>query len=222
METLNETKDSKKTFFTHVFSNTDEDKGELLNVSQYALMGLAPVVLLNKTIQRFVPEADPDKSSVELLAEILIQIVVMFAGLVIIHRVISYFPTYSGFKYENFVLTNVILAFMVIVLSIQSKVGTKTNIIVDRLNDLWNGYSEEDVEQTKKRVRVRQPVGQHNNSQADNLDNSGVQSGVFPPAPSSAQQSNQVEEGMNLGFGANEGFGAEPMAASSMLGSSFS
>jgi hypothetical protein len=221
METLNETKDTKKTFFTHVFSNTEEDKGELLNVSQYALMGLAPVVLLNKTIQRFVPEADPDKSSVELLAEILIQLVVMFAGLVLIHRVISYFPTYSGFKYENFVLTNVILAFMVIVLSIQSKVGTKTNIIVDRLNDLWNGYSEEDVEQTKKRVRVRQPVGQHNNSQADNLDNSGVQRGVFPPAPSGTQQSNQVEEGMNLGFGGNDGFGIEPMAASSLLGSSF-
>lgn len=222
MENLNETKDSKKTFLSHVFSNTEEDKGELLNISQYATMGIIPVVALNKTIQRFVPEADPDKSSVELLAEIVIQLVVIFVGLVLIHRVITYFPTYSGFKYENLVLTNIILAFLVIVLSIQSKVGTKANILVDRLSDLWNGYSEEEVEETKKKVRVRQPVQRHSPSQADNLDNSAAQNGVFPPAPSATQQSNQIAEGMALGLGGGyEGFGAEPMAANGAIGSSF-
>ena len=221
MENIAETKDSKKTFMSHVFSNTEEDKGELLNVSQYAIMGIVPIVALNKTIQRFIPEADPDKSSVELLAEIIIQLVVIFAALVLIHRLITFFPTYSGFKYENLVLTNVILAFMVVVLSIQSKVGTKTNIIVDRLNDLWNGYSEDEIVETKKNVRVRQPVQRHAPSQADNLDNTGMQNGVFPPAPSSTQQSNQVAEGMALGFGGDEGFGVEPMAANGALGSTF-
>ena len=72
MENITETKDSKKTFMSHVFSNTEEDKGELLNVSQYAVMGIIPIVALNKAVQRFIPEADPDKSSIELLAEILI------------------------------------------------------------------------------------------------------------------------------------------------------
>tara|TARA_Y100000389_G_scaffold197371_2_gene231840 strand:+ start:1528 stop:2193 length:666 start_codon:yes stop_codon:yes gene_type:complete len=221
MENITETKDSKKTFMSHVFSNTEEDKGELLNVSQYAVMGIIPIVALNKTVQRFIPEADPDKSSIELLAEILIQIVVIFVGLVFIHRIITFVPTYSGFKYENLVLTNVILAFLVIVLSIQSKVGTKVNIIFDRLNDLWNGYSEEEVENTKKNVRVRQPVQRHAPSQADNLDNTDMQNGVFPPAPSSAQQSNQIAEGMALGFGGNSGYDIEPMAANGALGSNF-
>ena len=222
MENLVETKDSKKTFLSHVFSNNEEDKGELLNVSQYAVMGVVPIIVLNKTIQRFIPEADPDKSSVELLAEIIIQIIVIFIGLVLIHRVITYFPTYSGFKYENLVLTNVILAFMVIVLSIQSKVGTKVNIIVDRLNDLWNGYSEDDVEETKKKVRVRQPV-KHVPSQADNLDNSGMQSGVFPPAPTATQSSNQLAESMALGMGGGGDYAEafEPMAANGALGASF-
>jgi len=221
MDNISDIKESKKTFITHVFSNTEEDRGEILNVSQYAVMGLVPIVVLNKTIQRFVPEADPDKSSIELLAEILIQIIVIFVGLVFIHRIITFFPTYSGFKYENLVLTNVILAFMVIVLSIQSKVGTKVNIIVDRLNDLWNGYSEEDVEDTKKKVRVRQPVQRHTPSQADNLDNTGMQNGVFPPAASSTKQSNQIAEGMALGFGNNDGYDVEPMAANGALGSTF-
>ena len=221
MENLSETKDSKKTFLSHVFSNNEEDKGELLNVSQYAVMGIVPVVVLNKTIQRFIPEADPDKSSVELLAEIIIQVVVIFVGLVLIHRVITYFPTYSGFKYENLVLSNVILAFLVVVLSIQSKVGTKVNIIVDRLNDLWNGYSEEEVEETKKKVRVRQPV-RHAPSQADNLDNSGMQNGLFPPAPTTTQPNNQLAESMALGMGGGDYAEAfEPMAANGALGASF-
>jgi len=221
MDNISDIKESKKTFFSHVFSNTEEDKGELFNVSQYAIMGLIPIVVLNKTIQRFIPEADPDKSSIELLAEILIQIVVIFIGLIFIHRVITFIPTYSGFKYENLVLTNVILAFLVIVLSIQSKVGTKVNIVFDRLNDLWNGYSEEDVENTKSKVRVRQPIQRHAPSQADNLDNSGLQNGLFPPAPSSTQQSNQIAEGMAVGFGGYDGYNVEPMAANGALGSSF-
>ena len=220
MENLTESKDTKKTFLSHVFSNNEEDKGELFNVSQYAVMGIVPVVVLNKTIQRFIPEADPDKSSVELLAEIIIQVVVIFVGLVLIHRVITYFPTYSGFKYENLVLSNVILAFLVVVLSIQSKVGTKVNIIVDRLNDLWNGYSEEDVEETKKKVRVRQSV-KHTPSQADNLDNSGMQSGLFPPAPTATQPNNQLAESMALGMGGNYAEAFEPMAANGALGASF-
>ena len=56
----------------------------------------------------------------------------------------SFIPSYSGFKYENLTLTNVILAFLVIVLSIQSKIGIKVNIIVDRVNELWNGPMESD------------------------------------------------------------------------------
>jgi hypothetical protein len=208
MDNITDIKDSKKTFLAHVFSNTEEDKGELLNVSQYAIMGLVPIVALNKTIQRFIPEADPDKSSVELLAEILIQIIIIFIGVVFIHRIITFFPTYSGFKYEN-------------LLSIQSKVGTKVNIIVDRLNDLWNGYSEDDIEETKKSVRVRQPVQRHAPSQADNLDNTGMQNGVFPPAPSYTQSNNQLAEGMSMGYGGGNDYVSEPMAANGALGSTF-
>jgi hypothetical protein len=48
-----------------------------------------------------------------------------------------------------------------------------------------------------------------------------MQNGVFPPAPSSAQQSNQIAEGMALGFGGNVGYDVEPMAANGALGSNF-
>ena len=134
----------KPTFFNHVFSSSEESMGELMNVLQYAVMGVIPVVVLNKTIHHFIPEADTQKSSFELLAEVLIQLSLLFIGIVLIHRVITYFPSYSGFKYENLTLTNVILAFLMIVLSIQTKLGIKVNILVDRAMELINGPEEEE------------------------------------------------------------------------------
>ena len=114
MDILQETTElPKNTFLGHVFSSSEEGKAEFLNVVQYSLLAVVPVVGLNKSIQRFIPEADTEKSSLELLVEIFIQLVVMFCGIILIHRVITYIPTYSGFKYEHLTLTNVILAFLV-------------------------------------------------------------------------------------------------------------
>ena len=172
---------SKKTFFNHVFSTTEESKAEILNVAQYSFMGIIPIVILNKLIQRFIPEADPEKSSLELLAEILIQVVVMFGGIILIHRMITFVPTYSEFKYESLSLTNVILAFLVLVLSIQTKLGIKVNILYDRVLDLWNGTdSSSEKPSHKKNVRPSS-MSRHVPSQADSLDS--FQSDMFPPAP---------------------------------------
>jgi len=129
----------RKTFLSHVFSTTEEGKAELLNVIQYTVLAIIPIVILNKTIQKFIPEANPDKSSLEITFEVIAQLIIIFVGIVIIHRIITFVPTYSGFKYDSLILTSVILAFLVIVLSIQTKVGIKTSILVDRLGELWNG-----------------------------------------------------------------------------------
>jgi hypothetical protein len=214
MDVLQEAKDiSKMSLLSHVFSSTEEGKAEILNVVQYSLLGVVPVVVLNKLIQRFIPEADPDKSSIELLAEIVIQLIVIFCGLIFSHRLITYIPTYSGFKYENLTLTSVVLAFLVIVLSIQSKVGLKVNIIVDRLNELWNG---EPKPPAKNENRTRYPVSQHAPSQADYLDNSAVQHDMFPPAPVASShpppRNDQHKEPM---------FTPGPMAANGVLGGAF-
>ena len=179
MEILQEARDlHRKSFLSHVFSTTDEGKAELLNVIQYATLGVIPIVILNKLIQRFIPEADTEKSSLELAVEVLIQLIVMFCGIVIIHRIISYIPTYSGFKYDNLILTNVILAFLIIVLSIQTKLGIKVNILVDRVGELWNGPSAKEKKSTKPAI-----LSAHAPSQADFYDNARMQPDVFPPAP---------------------------------------
>jgi hypothetical protein len=225
MDLLQETNDLyKKSFLSHVFSTSEESKAEILNVIQYSFMGVIPIVILNKLIQRFIPEADTDKSSLELLAEIFIQLIIMFCGIIVIHRTITYIPSYSGFKYENLTLTNVILAFLVLVLSIQTKLGIKANILVDRLSELWNGASSQDKKaNVKKNVRISESMSSHAPSQADYLDNSQVQNTVFPPAPiASSHQSNDTYDTMMRGGASNDYSGMMgPMAANSVLGSAF-
>ena len=213
----------KKTFFNHVFSTTEESKAEIMNVIQYALIGVIPIVLLNKLIQKFIPEANSEKSSIELLAEILIQLIVMFCGIILIHRIITFVPTYSDFKYDSFTLTNGILSFLILVLSIQTKIGIKVNILFDRVMDLWNGTSSSSQEENpKKRVRVSQPVSgsRHMPSQGDNMDS--YQGDMFPPAP--MVTSNKPTAPPSVAPSMGGGGGGEyygPMAANSVLGGAF-
>lgn len=223
MESLQEVGGSvgEKTFFTHVFDMSRESNGEIMNVSQYALLGIIPILILNKLIQRFSPEADPDSSSMELLVEVLLQVVVMFVGIILIHRIITYIPTYSGFRYEHLTLTNVILAFLMIVLSLQTKLGIKVNILYDRVLDLWNGTSSSDEKKSsvKSRVRVNESMvpAIHTSSQADYLDNST--SNMFPPAPIVQNKPNGSYDYMMRGGPSQAAPGPAP--ANSVFGGSF-
>ena len=131
--------DDSKGFLKHVFNFDDDSKYDMLNIIQYAMIALIPVIILNKSMSNYVPEADDKKSSVELSAEIIIQIIVMFIGLLLIHRVITFVPTYSGVKYPDFNIVFIILAVLMITLSLQTKLGEKVSILFDRLTDLWNG-----------------------------------------------------------------------------------
>lgn len=225
MDILQEVKENnKKNFFNHVFNMNEESKGEVFNILQYSVLAIIPIVVLNKLIHKFIPEADLDKSSLELSIEILLQLLFILGGMILIHRIITFIPTYSGFKYENLNLTSVILAFLIIILSIQTKMGIKVNILYDRLMELWNGGESNSTEKTKKRVRISEGLtNQHTPSQADFVSD-GPQSGMFPPPPSVASTPRSSTSGSSAGTSGaavNYNYDTPLMAANSVLGSSF-
>ena len=151
--------DESKSFFKHVFNFDDDSKSEILNILQYSVIAIIPIVILNKTMQKYVPEADDKKSSLEVSAEVLIQIIVMFMGLLLIHRIITYIPTYSGAKYPEFHIVYIILAILMITMSLQTKLGEKVSILVDRVSELWNGKSDNKKKNGKNgSVKVSQPI----------------------------------------------------------------
>ena len=224
METLSESKNSTSGmgFLKHIFNFDSDSKSDMLNISQYSLLAILPVVILNKIMLKFVPEADEEKGSIELLAEIIIQILIMFLGIFFIDRIITYIPTYSGFKYENLTLTNVILAFLIIVLSIQTKLGIKVNILVDRIAELWNGPSQS----KQGKGSGNRGGSNHTISQSDYIDNSPMQGDMYPPAPMVTSKPSGGG-GYDQMRGASSGGAAQmsdysgPMAANSVLGGSF-
>lgn len=199
-----------KSLFSHVFSTTEEGKAEVFNLFQYVVLALLPVIALNKLVQRLAPEADTDRSSIELTIEILFQLAVLFAGMVIIHRLVTYLPTYSGFQYDHVSLLNIVLAFLVIVLSIQSKLGLKVNILYDRVLELWSGNDA-----NAKPARPNRRYAQHMPSQADSYDHNPVPPAMLTPQPpQQAQQQQQQQVVSPVGSLLSMG----PVAANALLG----
>jgi hypothetical protein len=158
---------SSKSFIKHVFNFEDEGKAEFLNVIQYSLLAIIPIVALNKVMQKFVPEADDQKGSFEILAEVIGQIVVLFVGLIFINRIITYVPTYSGIKYPEHNIIFIITGTLMVILSLQTKLGDKVTILVERLFDLWEGKSADDKKKKGKgkqgsgSIKVSQPIAQN-------------------------------------------------------------
>jgi hypothetical protein len=100
-------------------------------------------------------------------------------------------PTYSREKYADFSVTNIILAMLVIILSLQTKLGEKVSILVDRLIELWEG--PKDTKKGKKgqgNVKVSQPISQNQTAMNQSLNSMGSTSISSLPSsqPTQAQQ----------------------------------
>ena len=175
-------------------------------------------------MQRFVPEADDEKGSIELTAEILAQVIVMFLMILIIHRIITYIPTYSGEKYTGFSVTNIILAMLVIILSLQTKLGEKVSILVDRVIELWEGPKDtKNKGKGKGNVKVSQPISQ--NQAAMNQSLGGTTSiSALPPMQQQLPNYDQMYQQDStplVGAASPSMDNFEPMAANAAGGGAF-
>jgi hypothetical protein len=239
LDNLTKSSSSKEGFLKHVFNFDTDSKNEMLNVIQYSLIAVIPVIILNKVTQRFIPEADDEKNSLEILAEVIIQLLTMFLGIFFINRFITYFPTYSGDKYPDFSVTTIVLAVLVIVLSLQTKLGEKVSILVDRIMELWDGTTGSDKNSKggkNGKVKVSQPISQGNSSQAamtQSLSDNTTAISQLPSYPSGNQMSAptppqmpdynnmyQTDQSSQASAG-YEGFNGGLMAANEALGGSF-
>jgi hypothetical protein len=210
METLDEITKSVKPsgFVNHVFNFNDESKEEMMNIVQYAVLAIIPVIILNKATQRLIPEADDEKGTPEIAIEVVLQTVSMFLGILIIHRIITYIPTHSGVKYSPLSVTSNILAVLVIILSLQTKLGEKVSILVDRAVDAWEGDEKSKLKKRPANVKVSQPILQ-NQQISQSLGSSGsTPISQLPIAP----QITKPQEYVNTYHQSNT-YGTQPQAS---------
>jgi hypothetical protein len=219
----------KDTFFSHVFNFEGEGKADVLNVLQYTLISFIPLVALNKLIQYVIPEATDEKGSFEIGMEVIAQIVIIFLGLIFVDRFSTYFKTYSGMEYPKHSVLFFSLGVLLVILSLQSKLGEKVSILTDRVMALFG--KEETATEKKKKAKGRGP-----NPQAQTVYAPDVQMMSLPTPPRTNQgttsidhlpnaMSNSLENSFtqmpsSMDVGGGMGMG-EPMAANSLLGGSF-
>lgn len=234
---MEDSENSNKNFFQYVFNFDNDSKCQMLNVIQYLLLAIIPIVILNKLMSKYVPEADNTKGSLEISGEIILQAIFMFMGLYLINRMIHFVPTYSGMKYPEYNVIFNILPALMITMSLQTKLGEKVNILTERVMDLWEGTSSTDKKKKNKKSGgqgQQQMVGQTPNQAAMNqsLYSDGTSLNSLPTndmtTSSNPMMPQQLPDYNNMyrqdttplvnAATPGEGFTSEPMAANSVLG----
>ena len=234
----NSSKNTKPGFINHVFNFDTETKNDLFNIGQYLLLALVPMALYNHLVDSLIPEPDESKGNLEILAEVVGQFALVLSGIFLIHRLITYVPTYSGRAYGTMNFFSIILIFIVLAYESHTKVGEKMKILIERLKELWEGKKDDDKKKKKDPsvVKVSQPISragmptQHSPSRADYLKSHDVMTSstqMLPPAAS--QDIPQSNSGASNNIYNNGGFNGlvdanspvmsqEPMAANAALG----
>ena len=243
MESLTESSSSSKPgFFKHVFNFDSDSKAEMLNIIQYAFLALIPIIILNKLMQKYIPEADEEKGSLEILAEVLLQVIIIVLGIFFVDRLVTFVPTYSNVKYLDFSVTTVVIATLLILLSLQTKLGEKVSLLFDRVMELWNGPSDKDDKKKKGKgkgsVKVSQPIsgqGQQQMQQqspdqtaqnqslygSTNINQLPTSATTSQQLPNYNEMYNQADQNPLVGAATPGGFGESMiMAANEALGGS--
>lgn len=224
-------------FFNHVFNFDNDNKANMLNMIQYILIGLIPIILTLKGIKYLIPEEDDTKGTPEIAIEVSMQLFSIFFAIWFIDKMIRYIPTYSGVNYHKFNETNFILPILIILITMQTKLGAKINILTNRAIDLWNGKQPHVGNTNHGNVKVSQPIstpGIHQVSRADTLDNTLIAPPVQQmPAQNNVSMIDSLPNMVNNSGGngltnfqnqaINNAFmeSMEPMAANGALGGAF-
>ena len=126
---------------------------DMLNMFQYMIYAIIPVVLLIKLTDLIIPKYDSSNSYIENLAESLGQYGMLLLGIWIIDRAIRYFPTWSKVEYHDFNYT-FISAFILGAHQKGLPAGMRLNDAVDSILSII-GFK---TESKKEAPKVAQPI----------------------------------------------------------------
>lgn len=198
MEPLSD-KSNSLNFFNHMLNFDEDNKAQLMNILQYAILAIIPVVLVLKLVKYIVPEEDESKSTLEIVLECVGQLILIILALWFSNKAIRYVPTYSKYEYPSSDLVNYILPFLLILTTMQTKFGSKINILFDRFVVMINGSKEgqSDKKQTNDKVNVTKPIA---NMQQQQQQQPQMDLSVLPPAGQIPQMASSNNSGQTPDF----------------------
>lgn len=124
---------NNESFFTYMFSLSQKDKMEMMNIVQYIGLAFVPIVLLVYWMKLYLPSFDPYKGNIEILVEVLIQLVVLIVFFWFVHRFILFIPTYSKENYSTMNVFHFIIPFLFVLFTLETNVSKKVNLLLKRV-----------------------------------------------------------------------------------------
>ena len=140
-------------FFNYVFNFDTENKHRIMNMLQYTLLTIIPVLLILRGIKYIIPEDDDSKGTIEILAESVGQVILIMLAIWLTNKIINFIPTYSGEEYPKFNEISFVIPFIIILATMQTKLGAKFNILIDRFMQLI-GVGEKKEKQPQQQVTL--------------------------------------------------------------------
>ncbi len=126
---------SNQGFFSYVFKLSKFKQEDLLNIVQYSILSITPILIFIYFTKKYFPIATSDDSSLYIFIITFIELIFMITGIFFVDRIINYIPTYSGKYYETINLTNIVLIFMLIMLLIHGGFRERTSLLLHRFDD---------------------------------------------------------------------------------------
>ena len=204
MDRKEEDEENKKGFFEYIFNFNRENMENISNMWQYTFIAIPLILICLKLLNVLSPEVDETKGSLEIFIEIFISINVLLLTIWFVNKIIRYIPTRSKTSYHTFNETNFILPFLIILFTIDTKLGNKINILIDRLFDLYNGKTNLNENKNGKNgkgqqdVKTTQPISRGGRPQQQQQNNGQQQNPQFNNLalnnPQFNQQNNNLPE----------------------------
>jgi hypothetical protein len=149
---------NSNSFASYMFSLSEGEKIDILNMLQYVILAIIPILLVNKLIKTYLPPVDRTKSSIELTTEIVIQLVLLFVFIFFIHKLILFIPTYTKNPYPAISFLPIVLPLLIVLFSLDKNLNEKSNILMNKLYVLIGLNKEnfqEDSECSDKKTKTQ-------------------------------------------------------------------
>ncbi len=123
----------KESFFSYIFSLSSTEKNEMINLIQYILLAIIPVTILLKLMKTYIPLDNPKKASIEILIEVVLQLVIIFAAFWFIHKMIMFIPTYSASPYPRLNVIQLVIPVFFLLICMKTSISEKVSILLERV-----------------------------------------------------------------------------------------
>lgn len=204
---------AKESLMSYMFSFSITEKNEIMNLLQYILLAIIPVVILLKLMKTYMPPENNQKASVEILIEVVLQFSLIFMVFWFVHKLILFIPTYSGSPYPKINIIQMVIPVIFLLVSMKTSLSEKLSILLDRTMVVLGLTKEnmEDEEDEKKKKKpgsiLNPPTNFLPNPQNTSVETNQTQTPQFQQMYNAPQTMSMSQFGMN-----------EPMASNDMIG----